>query len=92
MRVLDTHELERLVRITFPGKREFRFDHELGPGPAQRWPVVTFVHSGTDALLDRDFDEWLRGLAPFVSVQQLLNRLCRAGALPPGEYAITRER
>jgi hypothetical protein len=85
-------ELERLVRTTFVEKRQFSADAELGPDAAHRWPVVTFVHSGTDAFLDRQFDEWLRGLPRFVSVHQLLNRLCRAGALPPGEYVVTRER
>jgi hypothetical protein len=27
-----------------------------------------------------------------VAVHQLLNRLCRAGALAPGDYAVTRRR
>jgi hypothetical protein len=91
MQVIDTRELERLVRRTFPEKRHFSADKELGPD-AHRWPVVTFVHSGTDVFLDRQFDDWLRGSPIFVSVHQLLNRLCRAGVLSPGEYAVTRER
>jgi hypothetical protein len=31
--------------------------------------------------LDRPFEDWLRGVPVFVAAQQLLNRLCRAGAL-----------
>jgi hypothetical protein len=51
--------------------------------------VVTFVHGGPDPFLDRHFDAWLAGLPRFIATNQLLNRLCRAGALPPGDYAVT---
>jgi len=63
--------------------------NELGIGP-RRQPIVTFVHGGADPFLDRPFEDWLRGAPVFVAAHQLLNRLCRAGALAPGEYAITR--
>ena len=36
-----------------------------------------------------EFDAWLGGSPIFVPVYQLLNRLCRAGALAPGTYAVT---
>jgi hypothetical protein len=51
---------------------------------------VAFVHGGCDPFLDRQFEAWLYGTATFVAVHQLLNRLCRAGALVPGDYAVTR--
>jgi hypothetical protein len=75
MQVIDTRELERLVRRTFPEKRHFSADKELGPD-AHRWPVVTFVHSGTDVFLDRQFDDWLRGSPIFVSVQEVSAEPC----------------
>jgi hypothetical protein len=50
---------------------------------------VSFVHGGPDPFLDRHFDAWLDGATMFVPVYQLLNRLCRAGALAPGSYAVT---
>ena len=89
MQILPANELERLVRQTFPGKPAFSAEGELGIGP-RRHPVVTFVHGGADPFLDRPFEDWLRGAPVFVAAHQLLNRLCRAGALAPGEYAITR--
>jgi hypothetical protein len=91
MEILPASELERLVRETFPEKPAFSAEAELGIGPRRR-PIVTFVHGGTDPFLDRPFEDWLRGAPVFVATHQLLNRLCRAGALAPGEYAITRSR
>jgi hypothetical protein len=88
MKVVGIRELEQLVRETFPEKRRFSAADELG-ARTQRWPVVTFVHGGPDPFLDRQFDGWLLGSTPFVPVYQLLNRLCRAGALAPGNYAVT---
>lgn len=89
MKVIGTRELEHLVRATFPAKGSFSAAAELGP-QARRAPLVTFVHGGADPFLDRQFDAWLDGSPTFVPVYQVLNRLCRAGALPPGNYAVTR--
>lgn len=89
MRVIEASELERLVRETFPQKACFSAQAELGLAAGAR-PAVAFVHGGCDPFLDRDFEAWLRGAAPFVAVYQVLNRLCRAGALAPGDYAVTR--
>jgi hypothetical protein len=86
MTIVDDREIERLVRETFPVRRTFSAAADLGPTLAR--PVVTFVHGGPDPFLDRQFDAWLAGSAAFVPVYQLLNRLCRAGALPPGDYAV----
>jgi hypothetical protein len=87
MKVIEARELERLVRETFPAKRLFCAAPELGLKAGRS--VVTFVHGGPDPFLDRQFDAWLAGSPTFVAVYQLLNRLCRAGALAPGDYAIT---
>ena len=87
MKVIEARELERLVRETFPAKRLFCAAPELGLKAGRS--VVTFVHGGPDPFLDRQFDAWLAGSTTFVAVYQLLNRLCRAGALAPGDYAIT---
>ena len=88
MRVLATNELERLVRGTFPAKPEFSARSELGL-TADRLPAVAFVHGGPDPFLDRQLDDWLHGARRFVGLYPLLNRLCSAGALPPGDYAVT---
>ena len=88
MKILGTLELERLVREVFPAKRLFCAAPELGAA-ARRLPVVTFVHGGTDPFLDRQFDAWLEGKPTYVTLHQLLNRLCRQGALMPGEYAVS---
>jgi hypothetical protein len=88
MRILDDMEIERLVRAAFPGKRAFSVGADLGVSSTR--PVTTFVHGGPDPFLDRQFDAWLEGSPTYVSAYQLLNRLCRAGALPPGDYAVTR--
>ena len=88
MKVIEPRELERLVRETFPAKRLFSAASELGLKAGRS--VVTFVHGGPDPFLDRQFDAWLEGSPTFVAVYQLLNRLCRAGALAPGDYAITK--
>jgi hypothetical protein len=88
MQILGKFELERLVRESFPAKRSFSAETELGTS-AQRLPVVTFVHGGPDPFLDRQFDAWLEGKPTYVALHQLLNRLCRPGALRPGEYAVT---
>jgi hypothetical protein len=87
MQMIGTIELEHLVRETFPEKLHFSAEAELGVDLHRR-PVVTFVHGGPDPFLDRPFEEWLRGAPVFVSAQQLLNRLCRAGALAPGPYSL----
>jgi hypothetical protein len=88
MTIIDRHELERLVRETFPAKRLFSAatDFDLAE---HRAPVVVSVHGGPDPFLDRAFDAWLNGSPTFVALYQLLNRLCRAGALAPGHYVIT---
>jgi hypothetical protein len=86
MRVLSTDELERLVRCSFPQKRQFSACAEL---LASRKAVFASVHGGTDPFLERQFDDWLDGAVPHVAPYQLLNRLCRVGALQPGDYAIT---
>jgi len=86
MKVIEARELERLVRDTFPAKRLFSAASELGLKAGR--PVVTFVHGGPDPLLDHHFDAWLEGSPTFVALYQLLNRLCRAGALAPGNYAV----
>ncbi len=89
MKVIGTRELEQLVRETFPEKGQFSAEAELGLNPG-RLPAVSFVHGGPDPFLDRQFDAWLGGSAIFVPLYQVLNRLCRAGALMPGQYAVTR--
>ncbi len=89
MQVIDTRELERLVRTRFPARQRFSADADLGLD-RQRLPAIAFVHGGPDPYLDRPLDAWLQGGAAFVSLYALLNRLCRAGALVPGEYAVTR--
>jgi hypothetical protein len=89
MKVLEALELEQLVRKTFPGKQLFSAMSELGLS-AGRPPVVAFVHGGPDPFLDSQFDAWLEGSPTFVTPYQLLNRLCRAGAIAPGDYALTK--
>jgi hypothetical protein len=88
MTIIDRRELERLVRETFPAKRLFSAatDFDLAE---HRAPAVVSVHGGPDPFLDRAFDAWLNGSPTFVALYQLLNRLCRAGALAPGHYVIT---
>ena len=87
MRVIEARELEHLVRETFPARRLFSAASELGLQAGRA--VVTFVHGGPDPFLDHAFDAWLGGASKFVAVYPLLNRLCRAGALAPGNYAVT---
>lgn len=91
MNLIQSDELEQLVRSTFPSKEHFSVETELGLS-ARRAPPIAFVHGGTDPFLDRQFDDWVAGEARFVPIYQLLNRLCRAGALSPGTYAVTRTR
>jgi hypothetical protein len=91
MRVLATNELERLVRDAFPAKTAFSARSELGL-TADRLPAMAFVHGGPDPFLDSELDGWLRGAQRFVGLYPLLNRLCSAGALPPGDYAVTAAR
>lgn len=86
MRVIEARELGRLVRDTFAQKRTFS-ETELGLQAGR--PALAFVHGGPDPFLDQQFDAWLTGAATFVPLYQLLNRLCRAGALTPGDYAVT---
>jgi hypothetical protein len=88
MNILGIQELEGLVRKSFPAKALFSAGAELGL-ERSRLPVVTFVHGGPDPFLDRELDAWLAGAPRFVQLYPLLNRLCRDGALPPGEYAIS---
>jgi hypothetical protein len=88
VQVIETGELERLVRETFPQKRRFSADSELGIDV--RRATVAFVHGGCDPFLDREFEDWLDGTVAFVAPYQLLNRLCREGVLTPGHYAVTR--
>ncbi len=88
MKVLEANDLERLVRDTFPARRRFSVGSDLGLAPS-RLPAVAFVHGGPDPYLDRQLDEWLEGGPRFVGLYALLNRLCRAGALAPGDYAVT---
>jgi hypothetical protein len=87
MNILKTNELERLVRGTFPAKTGFSAGADLGLGPA-RMPATAFVHGGPDPYLDRELDGWLEGAQRFIGLYPLLNRLCRAGAIAPGTYAI----
>jgi hypothetical protein len=86
MMIIRPHDLERLVRATFPQKAAFCVATELAATHSR--PLVGFVHGGADPHLDPHFDAWLTGAPRFVSAFELLNRLCLAGALPPGEYAL----
>jgi hypothetical protein len=88
MRVIAANELERVVQRTFPAKAQFSAHADLGLTPS-RLPAMAFVHGGPDPFLDRQIDAWLEGAPTYVQLYPLLNRLCRDGALPPGEYAIT---
>jgi len=88
VKIIDNVDIERLVREVFPAKRAFSVAADLGVRPSR--PVVARVHGGLDPFLDHQFEAWLEGSPTFVSAYQLLNQLCRAGALPPGEYAVTR--
>ena len=65
MKIIQTRELECLVRQTFPQKGFFSARAELdGSMP---WPFVGFVHGGADPYLDQHFDAWLGGSLTFVS-------------------------
>jgi len=88
MRVIGANELEFMVRRTFPGKARFSVDADLGL-TSNRLPAIAFVHGGPDPFLDRHVDAWLEGVSTYVQLYSLLNRLCRDGALAPGEYAIS---
>jgi hypothetical protein len=90
MKIIDNAEIERLVREVFPARRGFSAAADLGVRPS--WPVVARVHGGPDPFLDREFEAWREGSPTFVSTYQLLNQLCRAGALPPGEYGVAQAR
>jgi hypothetical protein len=90
MNIIDTADIERLVHQVFPARHAFSGAADLGVRPSR--PVVARVHGGPDPFLDDQFAAWLGGSPTFVSAYQLLNQLCRAGALPPGEYAVTRRR
>jgi hypothetical protein len=87
MKIIESLDIERLFRQVFPGRRAFSAAAELAVNAGR--PVIAFVHGGPDPFLDRQFDAWLDGSPTFVSAYQLLNQLCRAGALPPGDYAVT---
>ncbi|HLB13403.1 MAG TPA: hypothetical protein VJM14_00575 [Burkholderiales bacterium] len=84
---MDEHDLEELVREAFPQKADFSARDELGL-KANDVKDVGFVHGGSDPLLDRQFEDWLADVTRYVSVYQLLNRLCRAGMLRPGSYCV----
>jgi hypothetical protein len=86
--IIDTRELERLVHETFPAKRLFSAASEFNLA-VHRAPAVISVHGGPDPFLDRAFDAWLNGSPTFVALYPLLNRLCRAGTLAPGDYVVT---
>ena len=90
MKIIDDREIARLVREVFPEKRTL--SAAVDPGVSSSRPAIAFVHGGPDPFLDRHFDAWLDGSPTFVSAYQVLNRLCQAGALPPGDYAVTRRR
>lgn len=88
MKSIRSDELEVLVRKRFPAKARFSVTADLGLTPS-RMPAVARVHGGPDPFLDRQLDAWLNGASAFAQLYALLNRLCRDGALEPGEYAIT---
>ena len=52
MNVIQSDELEHLVRTTFPSKRRFSVETELRLG-ARTAPPIAFVHGGPDPFLDR---------------------------------------
>ena len=87
MKIIGANELERMVRRTYPAKAQFSVDADLGL-TSSRLPAITFVHGGPDPFLDRQLDAWLEGASSFAHLYPLLNRLCRDGALTPGEYAL----
>jgi hypothetical protein len=87
MKVIGANELERMVRHIYPAKAQFSVDADLGL-TSNRLPAITFVHGGPDPFLDRQLDAWLEGSSKFAQLYALLNRLCRDGALTPGEYAL----
>lgn len=89
MKVIESTEIERLVRDTIPAWRGFSAAAELDLRPG-RPAVVPCVHAGPDPFLERHFDVWLDGGAAFVALHVLINRLCRSGTLAPGDYAVTR--
>lgn len=72
----------------FPARTGFSVRGDLGLAP-NRMPATAFVHGGPDPYLDREIDDWLEGGIRFVGLYPLLNRLCRAGAIAPGAYAVT---
>jgi len=71
MKIIQTRELEGLVRQTFPQKGFFSARAELD-GSIQ-WPFVIFVHGGADPYLDQHFDAWVGGSPRFVSAYQVMN-------------------
>lgn len=87
MRVIGANELEQIVQRAFPAKAQFSVHADLGL-TSNRLPAIAFVHGGPDPFLDRQVEAWLEGAPTFVQLYPLLNRLCRDGALAPGEYAI----
>jgi hypothetical protein len=88
MKVIGAKELEQMVQRTFPVKAGFSVHADLGL-TSNRLPAMAFVHGGPDPFLDRQVDAWLEGASRHTQLYSLLNRLCRDGALAPGEYAIT---
>jgi hypothetical protein len=87
VRIIESDELEHLVRETFPARRVFSAASELGLQAGRA--AISFVHGGPDPFLDRGFDAWLGGASKYIALYPLLNRLCRAGAIAPGNYAVT---
>jgi hypothetical protein len=86
MVIIDSAELERMVRTTFPAKRRFSVDADLGCTAGR--PLFAVVHGGCDPYLERQFDGWLSGALRYIAPYELLNRLCREGLLKPGDYAV----
>ena len=87
MKIIESHDLEHLVRETFPARRLFSVASELGLQVGRA--AIAFVHGGPDPFLDRGVDAWLDGTSKHIALYALLNRLCRLGALAPGNYAVT---
>jgi len=57
--VIEPEELERMVRMTFPQKRWFSVDGELGCSARSR-PLCAYVHGGCDPFLERQFEDCWR--------------------------------
>jgi len=87
MNILNEPDIERMVRQAFPARSGFSAAEELGLA-RMHGPVVLFVHGGTDPFTDSQLERWIEGAPLYVQLPPLLNRLCRDGALAPGQYAV----